>query len=101
MAKVAFNSTGAVRFYEMYTGLMYDDMYSDKEPVIERALELLPEDIATARYRRIMRATHLNHIRLYLPPHGRATFRSCVCVKHASPERRVEGGLGKQYCSSE
>lgn len=49
---------------------MYDDLYSDKEPVIERALELLPEDLATARYRRIMRATHLNHIRLYLPPNG-------------------------------
>lgn len=55
----------------MHAGLMYDDLYSDKEPVIERALELLPEDIATARYRRIMRATHLNHIRLYLPPHGK------------------------------
>lgn len=48
-------------------GLMYDDLYSDKEPVIERALELLPDDLSTARYRRIMRATHLNHIRLYLP----------------------------------
>ncbi|OEH75935.1 ubiquinol-cytochrome c reductase complex 14 kda [Cyclospora cayetanensis] len=59
----------AIGKYLREQGLMYDDLYSDKEPVIERALELLPEDIATARYRRIMRATHLNHIRLYLPPH--------------------------------
>lgn len=49
-------------------GLMYDDMYSDKEPVIERAIELLPDDIATARYRRMMRGTHLNYLRFYLPP---------------------------------
>nr|AET50813.1 hypothetical protein [Eimeria tenella] len=58
----------AIGKYLREQGLMYDDLYSDKEPVIERALELLPEDLATARYRRIMRATHLNHVRLYLPP---------------------------------
>ncbi|CDJ52204.1 Ubiquinol-cytochrome c reductase complex 14 kDa protein, putative [Eimeria brunetti] len=60
----------AVGKYLREHGLMYDDLYSDKEPVIERALSLLPEDLAVGRYRRIMRATHLNHIRLYLPPYG-------------------------------
>ncbi|KAL8452843.1 hypothetical protein Emed_001141 [Eimeria media] len=59
----------AIGKYLREQGLMYDDLYSEKEPIIERALELLPEDLATARYRRIMRATHLSHIRLFLPPH--------------------------------
>lgn len=50
-------------------GLMYDDLYSDKEPVIARALEMLPPDIAAARYRRLTRGANLNHLRIYLPLH--------------------------------
>ncbi|CAE7939728.1 unnamed protein product [Symbiodinium sp. KB8] len=37
-------------------GLMQDDQHNDKEPVIERALELLPHDLIVGRYRRLMRA---------------------------------------------
>lgn len=47
---------------------MFDDLYSNKEPVVERALQMLPYDIAMARQRRMMRGVHLNHLRLYLPP---------------------------------
>ena len=36
-------------------GLMLDDQLNDKEPVIERALELLPHDLIMGRYRRLMR----------------------------------------------
>ncbi|CBZ51046.1 putative Ubiquinol-cytochrome c reductase complex 14 kDa protein [Neospora caninum Liverpool] len=50
-------------------GLMYDDLYSDKEPVFARALELLPPDIQAARFRRLMRGVYLNHLRMYLPVH--------------------------------
>lgn len=49
-------------------GLMYDDMYSDKDPVIERAISLLPKDIQIKRYRRMLRGTHINFLRLYLHP---------------------------------
>ncbi|VWU49929.1 cytochrome b-c1 complex subunit 7, putative [Hepatocystis sp. ex Piliocolobus tephrosceles] len=49
-------------------GLMYDDMYSDKDPVIERAISLLPKDIQIKRYRRMLRGTHINYLRLYLHP---------------------------------
>ncbi|KYN99498.1 putative ubiquinol-cytochrome c reductase complex subunit [Plasmodium gaboni] len=49
-------------------GLMYDDMYSDKDPVIERAISLLPKDIQTRRYRRMLRGTHINYLRLFLHP---------------------------------
>lgn len=66
---------------------MYDDMYSDKEPVFARALELLPHDIRVARYRRLMRGANLNHLRMYLPVHGMSFLsrddhllgRSLVC----------------------
>eukprot|EP00931_Biecheleriopsis_adriatica_P054879 TRINITY_DN3233_c0_g1_i2.p1 TRINITY_DN3233_c0_g1~~TRINITY_DN3233_c0_g1_i2.p1 ORF type:complete len:146 (-),score=22.08 TRINITY_DN3233_c0_g1_i2:202-639(-) len=37
-------------------GLMQDDQHTDKEPVTERALELLPHDLMVGRYRRLMRA---------------------------------------------
>jgi ubiquinol-cytochrome c reductase subunit 7 len=48
-------------------GLMYDDTLMDKEPVIERALELLPPDLAIARYRRMMRAADLSLKKAHLP----------------------------------
>ena len=43
-------------------GLMLDDQLNDKEPVIERALELLPQDLIMGRYRRIMRVSHLDPV---------------------------------------
>eukprot|EP00920_Eleutheroschizon_duboscqi_P028405 GHVT01069233.1.p1 GENE.GHVT01069233.1~~GHVT01069233.1.p1 ORF type:complete len:263 (-),score=16.87 GHVT01069233.1:143-931(-) len=57
----------AIARYLREHGLMYDDMYSTHEPIVERALEMLPEDIAAGLCRRKMRAIHLNTLRLYLP----------------------------------
>merc|ERR1712072_390847 len=37
------------------------------EPVVERALELLPQDLAIGRYRRCMRAGELNLKKCHLP----------------------------------
>ncbi|KAF8822791.1 ubiquinol-cytochrome c reductase [Cardiosporidium cionae] len=53
--------------YLRHHGMMYDDCYNLQEPVIDRAISLLPADLATARYRRLMRGQHLNLLRLYLP----------------------------------
>merc|ERR1711881_379032 len=44
-----------------------DDCHNDKEPVIERALELLPYDLMVQRYRRMMRAADLNFKKTHLP----------------------------------
>lgn len=52
-----------------YIGLMFDDLMSDREPIVERAISLLPDDIATGRYRRIVRGMHVNFLRLTLPLH--------------------------------
>merc|ERR1712085_123104 len=46
------HTVGELRAY----GLMFDDQHNDKEPVIERAIELLTQDLAVGRYRRMMRA---------------------------------------------
>ncbi|CAL1143435.1 unnamed protein product [Cladocopium goreaui] len=48
-------------------GLMLDDQLNDKEPVIERALELLPHDLIVGRYRRLMRAQEMMAKKLHLP----------------------------------
>ncbi|CAE7878775.1 unnamed protein product, partial [Symbiodinium microadriaticum] len=48
-------------------GLMQDDQHNDKEPVIERALELLPHDLMVGRYRRLMRAQEMYAKKLHLP----------------------------------
>ncbi|GBE60480.1 ubiquinol-cytochrome c reductase complex [Babesia ovata] len=48
-------------------GLLYDDLMSEREPIVERALELLPEDLATARFRRIARGMHISTLRMYPP----------------------------------
>ncbi|KAK2196788.1 bifunctional Cytochrome b-c1 complex subunit 7 superfamily/Cytochrome b-c1 complex subunit 7 [Babesia duncani] len=48
-------------------GLMHDDLMTEREPLVERALELLPKDLKIARFRRIARALHISMLRLYLP----------------------------------
>jgi len=48
-------------------GLMLDDCHNDKEPVIERALEMLPHDMMVQRYRRMMRAADMNFKKTHLP----------------------------------
>eukprot|EP00928_Gymnodinium_smaydae_P027350 TRINITY_DN2117_c0_g1_i2.p1 TRINITY_DN2117_c0_g1~~TRINITY_DN2117_c0_g1_i2.p1 ORF type:complete len:178 (-),score=22.63 TRINITY_DN2117_c0_g1_i2:68-601(-) len=48
-------------------GLMLDDQYNMIEPVIERALEILPQDLAVSRYRRMMRAIEMNLKKTHLP----------------------------------
>mmetsp|Transcript_17044 Transcript_17044/g.40298 ORF Transcript_17044/g.40298 Transcript_17044/m.40298 type:complete len:178 (+) Transcript_17044:92-625(+) len=48
-------------------GLMQDDQMNDKEPIIERALELLPHDLMVGRYRRLMRSQELYAKKLHLP----------------------------------
>eukprot|EP00437_Effrenium_voratum_P021365 CAMPEP_0181445340 /NCGR_PEP_ID=MMETSP1110-20121109/25537_1 /TAXON_ID=174948 /ORGANISM="Symbiodinium sp., Strain CCMP421" /LENGTH=177 /DNA_ID=CAMNT_0023569381 /DNA_START=59 /DNA_END=592 /DNA_ORIENTATION=- len=48
-------------------GLMQDDQLNDKEPVVERALELLPHDLVMGRYRRMMRAQEMMAKKLHLP----------------------------------
>eukprot|EP00928_Gymnodinium_smaydae_P027353 TRINITY_DN2117_c0_g1_i6.p2 TRINITY_DN2117_c0_g1~~TRINITY_DN2117_c0_g1_i6.p2 ORF type:complete len:107 (-),score=21.90 TRINITY_DN2117_c0_g1_i6:68-388(-) len=46
---------------------MLDDQYNMIEPVIERALEILPQDLAVSRYRRMMRAIEMNLKKTHLP----------------------------------
>merc|ERR1719420_1524667 len=46
---------------------MFDDMHNYNDPVVERALELLPHDLQTGRYRRQMRAVELNLKKTHLP----------------------------------
>eukprot|EP00747_Dinoflagellata_sp_TGD_P107971 gnl/TRDRNA2_/TRDRNA2_170278_c0_seq1.p2 gnl/TRDRNA2_/TRDRNA2_170278_c0~~gnl/TRDRNA2_/TRDRNA2_170278_c0_seq1.p2 ORF type:complete len:178 (-),score=42.78 gnl/TRDRNA2_/TRDRNA2_170278_c0_seq1:161-694(-) len=48
-------------------GLMYDDQLHIAEPVVERALELLPQDLQVGRYRRMMRAIEMNAKKMHLP----------------------------------
>ncbi|CAK8990498.1 Casein kinase I [Durusdinium trenchii] len=48
-------------------GLMLDDQLNDKEPLIERALELLPPDLIMGRYRRLMRAQEMYAKKIHLP----------------------------------
>eukprot|EP00931_Biecheleriopsis_adriatica_P054883 TRINITY_DN3233_c0_g2_i1.p1 TRINITY_DN3233_c0_g2~~TRINITY_DN3233_c0_g2_i1.p1 ORF type:complete len:178 (-),score=37.14 TRINITY_DN3233_c0_g2_i1:126-659(-) len=48
-------------------GLMQDDQHTDKEPVTERALELLPHDLMVGRYRRLMRAQEMYAKKIHLP----------------------------------
>ncbi|CAE8584641.1 unnamed protein product, partial [Polarella glacialis] len=48
-------------------GLMQDDQHSDKEPVVERALEILPHDLMVGRYRRLMRAQEMSAKKMHLP----------------------------------
>ncbi|EDO07266.1 Ubiquinol-cytochrome C reductase complex 14kD subunit family protein [Babesia bovis T2Bo] len=48
-------------------GLLYDDLMSEREPIVERALEMLPEDLKTARFRRIARGMHISTLRMYPP----------------------------------
>merc|ERR1712048_213228 len=48
-------------------GLMFDDQHNSHEPVVERALELLPQDLAVSRYRRMMRAFEMNAKKTHLP----------------------------------
>eukprot|EP00930_Biecheleria_cincta_P037570 TRINITY_DN2580_c0_g1_i1.p1 TRINITY_DN2580_c0_g1~~TRINITY_DN2580_c0_g1_i1.p1 ORF type:complete len:178 (-),score=41.63 TRINITY_DN2580_c0_g1_i1:120-653(-) len=48
-------------------GLMLDDQHNDKEPVVERALELLPHDLQVGRYRRLMRAQEMYAKKMHLP----------------------------------
>lgn len=48
-------------------GLLWDDLASDREPVVERALELVPHDIMVGRFRRQMRGYHLELLKIYLP----------------------------------
>ena len=43
-------------------GIMFDDMYDDREIHIERAVDLLPPDLASMKYRRQMRGT-FNYVR--------------------------------------
>mmetsp|Transcript_12393 Transcript_12393/g.29144 ORF Transcript_12393/g.29144 Transcript_12393/m.29144 type:complete len:178 (+) Transcript_12393:90-623(+) len=48
-------------------GLMYDDMFNCNDPLIERALEILPHDLAVGRYRRMMRAVEMSCKKMHLP----------------------------------
>merc|ERR1711862_522269 len=48
-------------------GMMFDDRMHPQEPQVERALELLPPDLAAGRYRRLMRAAELNYRKGHLP----------------------------------
>merc|ERR1719446_926603 len=48
-------------------GMMYDDRLNDKDPLVERALELVPKDIEAVRYRRQMRAGEMNMKKTHLP----------------------------------
>lgn len=42
-------------------------MLNDRVPVVELALELLPEDLKAARFRRTTRAAQLNLLKIHLP----------------------------------
>merc|ERR1712093_397342 len=46
---------------------MGDDRLCDKDPVVERALELIPKELEAARYRRTMRAVEMNMKKTHLP----------------------------------
>ena len=48
-------------------GMMFDDRLCDKDPLVERALELIPRDLEAARYRRTMRAVEMNMKKTHLP----------------------------------
>uniref|UniRef100_A0A7S4T8J2 Cytochrome b-c1 complex subunit 7 n=2 Tax=Alexandrium monilatum TaxID=311494 RepID=A0A7S4T8J2_9DINO len=48
-------------------GLMFDDAHNNNEPIVERAIELLPHDLAVGRYRRMMRAFEMNTKKTHLP----------------------------------
>merc|ERR1719218_285383 len=48
-------------------GLMYDDKLNMNDTLIERALEILPQDLAVGRYRRMMRAIEMNLKKSHLP----------------------------------
>merc|ERR1711924_499060 len=40
---------------------------NDKDALVERALELIPKELETARYRRTMRAAEMNMKKTHLP----------------------------------
>ncbi|UKJ88241.2 ubiquinol-cytochrome C reductase complex subunit-like protein [Theileria orientalis] len=48
-------------------GLLYDDLMSEREPIVERALSLLTPDLATDRYRRIAKGMQISMLRMYPP----------------------------------
>lgn len=48
-------------------GMMYDDTLNEKEPLMERAMEMLPYDIRVQRYRRLIRANDLSMKKYHLP----------------------------------
>merc|ERR1712032_1357237 len=48
-------------------GLMFDDQHNMNDSLIERALELLPPDLAIGRYRRQMKAIEMNLKKQHLP----------------------------------
>ncbi|KAF4650820.1 hypothetical protein FOL47_000840, partial [Perkinsus chesapeaki] len=48
-------------------GIMADDAMNDKDMVVERALDIIPEDIRIQRYRRMMRGATLAGRKLHLP----------------------------------
>uniref|UniRef100_A0A3B0MYS7 Ubiquinol-cytochrome C reductase complex, 14 kDa subunit homologue, putative n=1 Tax=Theileria annulata TaxID=5874 RepID=A0A3B0MYS7_THEAN len=48
-------------------GLLYDDLMSEREPLVERALSILTPDLATARFRRIAKGMQISMLRLYPP----------------------------------
>mmetsp|Transcript_33905 Transcript_33905/g.72039 ORF Transcript_33905/g.72039 Transcript_33905/m.72039 type:complete len:178 (+) Transcript_33905:70-603(+) len=48
-------------------GLMFDDQHNTHDPMVERAIELLPQDLAVGRYRRMMRAFEMNAKKTHLP----------------------------------
>lgn len=48
-------------------GCMYDDLLHDSNPLIARAIALLPPDLTVSRYRRLMRAANLNYLKMHVP----------------------------------
>jgi len=48
-------------------GLMFDDKYHTHHPLIERVIEILPQDLAVGRYRRLMRASEMSLKKTHLP----------------------------------
>mmetsp|Transcript_36798 Transcript_36798/g.84757 ORF Transcript_36798/g.84757 Transcript_36798/m.84757 type:complete len:178 (+) Transcript_36798:66-599(+) len=48
-------------------GLMWDDQYSNNDVLIERTLEILPQDLLIGRYRRQMRAVEISAKKAHLP----------------------------------
>ncbi|CEL93734.1 unnamed protein product [Vitrella brassicaformis CCMP3155] len=53
--------------YMRERGMMYDDHMRPQEPIVERALELLPPDLMQARYRRLMRVAFVEWTKTHLP----------------------------------